>query len=53
MRTHADAHYLQEAKEMQLDVSPLTGEEMQKLMLGLAATPPAVIARYKAAVSAN
>jgi tripartite-type tricarboxylate transporter receptor subunit TctC len=53
MRTHADADYLREAREMQLDVSPLSGEEMRKLMLGLAATPPAVIARYKAAVSAN
>jgi tripartite-type tricarboxylate transporter receptor subunit TctC len=53
MRTHLDADYLREAKEMQLDISPLSGEEMQKLMLGLAATRPAVIARYNAAVSTN
>ncbi len=52
-RTHEDAGYLREAKGMQLDVSPLGGAEMQKLMLRLAEIPPAVVAHYKAAVSAN
>ncbi len=52
-RTHEDADYLREAKDMQLDVSPLGGEEMHKLMLRLAQTPPAVVAHYKAAVGAN
>jgi tripartite-type tricarboxylate transporter receptor subunit TctC len=50
---HQDPDYLREAKEMQLDVSPMSGAEMQALMTRIAQTPPAVIARYKAAVSAN
>lgn len=53
MRTHQDADYLREASEMQLDISPLAGAQMQELMLGIARTPPDVIARYKAAVGAS
>jgi tripartite-type tricarboxylate transporter receptor subunit TctC len=53
MQAHQDADYLREAKEMQLDVSPMAGDAMQKLMTRIAATPPALIARYKAAVSSN
>jgi tripartite-type tricarboxylate transporter receptor subunit TctC len=53
MQAHQDPDYLREAKEMQLDVSPLAGEEIAKLMMRIAQTPPAVIARYKAAVSSN
>jgi len=53
MQAHQDPDYLAEAKEMQLDVSPLTGDEMQKLMTRIAQTPPAVIARYKTAVGSN
>jgi tripartite-type tricarboxylate transporter receptor subunit TctC len=53
MLAHQDADYLREAKDMQLDISPMSGAEMQTLMARIAETPPAVIARYKAAVSAN
>jgi hypothetical protein len=53
MLAHKDADYLAEAKEMQLDVSPVAGDEMRKLMLRIAQTPPAVIAHYKAAVNSN
>lgn len=53
MLAHQDPDYLAEAKEMQLDVSPLAGDEMHSLMTRIAQTPPAVIARYKAAVSSN
>jgi tripartite-type tricarboxylate transporter receptor subunit TctC len=53
MQAHQDPDYLREAKEMQLDVSPMAGDEMQKLMTRIAQTPPAVIARYKAAVGSN
>ena len=53
MRAHSDPDYLREAKEMQLDVSPVAGAELQMMMARIARTPPAVIARYKAAVSAN
>ena len=50
---HQDADYLREAKEMQLDVSPVAGDEIAKLMTRIAQTPPAVISHYKAAVSSN
>jgi tripartite-type tricarboxylate transporter receptor subunit TctC len=53
MQTHADPDYLREAKDMQLDVSPLSGEEIRKLMARIAQTPPALVARYKAAVGSN
>jgi tripartite-type tricarboxylate transporter receptor subunit TctC len=53
MLAHQDPDYLREAKEMQLDVSPLGSEDIGKLMARIAQTPPAVIARYKAAVSSN
>ncbi|HLH94262.1 MAG TPA: tripartite tricarboxylate transporter substrate-binding protein [Xanthobacteraceae bacterium] len=53
MAAHQDPDYLREAKEMQLDVSPMSGGEMQALMTRIAQTPPAVIARYKAALSAS
>jgi tripartite-type tricarboxylate transporter receptor subunit TctC len=53
MRAHNDQDYLREAKEMQLDVSPVAGAELQAQMARIAQTPAAVIARYKAAVSAN
>jgi tripartite-type tricarboxylate transporter receptor subunit TctC len=53
MRAHQDPDYLREAKEMQLDVSPATGDEMQNLMTRIAQTPPALAARYKVAVSSN
>jgi hypothetical protein len=38
---------------MQLDVSPMAGDELQLLMTRIAATPAALVARYKAAVSSN
>jgi tripartite-type tricarboxylate transporter receptor subunit TctC len=53
MQAHQDADYLREAKEMQLDVSPLKGDDIAKLMTRIAQTPPAVIARYKATVNSN
>jgi len=53
MQAHGDPDYLREAKEMQLDISPVAGAELQTQMARIAQTPPAVIARYKAAVSAN
>jgi tripartite-type tricarboxylate transporter receptor subunit TctC len=53
MLTHQDQDYLREAKEMQLDVSPVAGAEIARLMARIAQTPPTVVARYKAAVSAN
>ena len=53
MLAHRDPAYLREARDMQLDVSPVAGEEISKLMARIAQTPPALVARYKAAVNAN
>jgi tripartite-type tricarboxylate transporter receptor subunit TctC len=53
MHTHQDPDYLREAKGMQLDVSPMAGDELQELMIRIARTPPALITRYKAAVNSN
>jgi tripartite-type tricarboxylate transporter receptor subunit TctC len=53
MLAHKDADYLREAKGMQLDVSPVAGDEIAKLMTRIAQTPPAVISHYKAAVSTD
>ena len=53
MQAHQDADYLREAKDMQLDVSPVAGADMQKLMAHIAQTPPALVGRYKAALAAN
>jgi len=53
MLAHKDPDYLLEARQMQLDISPVAGDEMQELMRRIAQTPPAVIARYKAAVNSN
>jgi tripartite-type tricarboxylate transporter receptor subunit TctC len=53
MQAHQDPDYRREAKEMQLDVSPMAGAEMQQLMTRIAETPPALVARYKAAVNSN
>jgi tripartite-type tricarboxylate transporter receptor subunit TctC len=53
MLAHKDPDYLREAKGMQLDVSPVAGDEIQKLMIRIAQTPPAVISHYKAAVDSN
>jgi tripartite-type tricarboxylate transporter receptor subunit TctC len=53
MQAHQDPDYLREAREMQLDVSPMAGAQMQSLMTRIAETPPALVARYKAAVSSN
>jgi tripartite-type tricarboxylate transporter receptor subunit TctC len=53
MLAHKDPDYLREAKGMQLDVSPVAGDEIAKLMTRIAQTPPAVISHYKAAVDSN
>lgn len=45
--TMKDPDFLSEADKLRLDVDPSTGEEAQKLVEKLYATPPAVIARAK------
>jgi hypothetical protein len=40
-----------EAGKMQLDVEPMTGENLQKLVLELYSTPPRVIERARQALA--
>ena len=47
MDTHNDPEYVREAKQLQLDVSPRSGDEIQDVIARIAKTPPALIARYK------
>jgi tripartite-type tricarboxylate transporter receptor subunit TctC len=48
--TMKDAGFLAEAAKLQLEVSPMTGEEVQALVGELAKTPPAIVARVRAAL---
>ena len=50
--TAKDPAFLAEAKKLQLDISVMSGEEMQILVADLARTPPEVIARVKEALNA-
>jgi tripartite-type tricarboxylate transporter receptor subunit TctC len=48
MDAHRDPDYLREAAALKVDVSPLSGDEIAKIVARIAMTPPAVIARYNA-----
>jgi tripartite-type tricarboxylate transporter receptor subunit TctC len=48
--TMKDPAFNAEAAKLQLDVSPMTGEEMQTLVGELAQTPAAITARVRAAL---
>jgi hypothetical protein len=50
--TMKDPAFLAEAEKLQIEILPMTGEALQKLVGELAATPPEVIARVKAALDA-
>lgn len=50
--TMQDAAYLAEAERMGLEVSPLSGVEMARLIGSLVETPPAVVDRVRTALSA-
>jgi tripartite-type tricarboxylate transporter receptor subunit TctC len=47
METQKDPDYLREAAQMQLDVSPRSGDEIAGVIKRIAQTPPALVARYK------
>jgi tripartite-type tricarboxylate transporter receptor subunit TctC len=53
MDAHRDADYLREAAAMKIDVSPLSGDEIAKIVARIAKTPPAVVARYNAILHAR
>jgi tripartite-type tricarboxylate transporter receptor subunit TctC len=43
--------FLADAKKVKLDVTPVSGEKLQKMVADLIATPPDIVAKYKAAVT--
>src|SRR5262249_1188946 len=45
--------FLAEAEKLQLDVSPMTGEEVQALVGALANTPPEIVHRVRSALEAT
>ena len=53
MDTQKDPDYLREAAQMQLDISPRSGEEIERVIKRISQTPPAVVARYKDILSAK
>jgi hypothetical protein len=50
-RTMADPEFLAEAKQRGLEVNPVTGADIDKLVGELYQTPPAIIAEVRAMVS--
>jgi tripartite-type tricarboxylate transporter receptor subunit TctC len=48
MDANKDPAYLQEAEKLKIDISPLGGDEVAKIMAKIAKTPPAVVKRYNA-----
>ena len=53
MATQRDPAYLADARALQIDVSPLSGDEIQALLRRLAATPAALIERYKSILASK
>ena len=47
MKANADPDYLVEAQKMNVDVSPLDGEAVTRIIAEMKATPPQVLERYK------
>jgi tripartite-type tricarboxylate transporter receptor subunit TctC len=48
--TMKDPAYLEEAKSQKMDVDPMTGEEMEKLLKAIYASPPDLVQRLKTAI---
>jgi len=48
-----DPDFIADAKKQGFEVDPMTGDEIGKLVKGLYASPPALVARAKAAVNGN
>jgi hypothetical protein len=51
--TMRDPGFISEAAQLQLELSPMTGEEVQALVAKLAATPPQIVARVRGALAAK
>jgi tripartite-type tricarboxylate transporter receptor subunit TctC len=53
MEANRDPDYIRDAAQMKIDISPLSGDEIQKIVTRIARTPPAVVARYNAILHAK
>jgi tripartite-type tricarboxylate transporter receptor subunit TctC len=53
MATQTDKGYLAKAASMKLDISPVSGENIERLLVHLEKTPPKLIERYKQILSSN
>ena len=53
MDANRDPDYLREAAQLKIDISPLSGDEIAKIVARIAKTPPAVVARYNAILHAK
>jgi tripartite-type tricarboxylate transporter receptor subunit TctC len=51
--TMKDPGFIADAAQLQLELSPMTGEEVQALVAKLAGTPPEIVARVRAALDAS
>ena len=51
--TMKDQDFIADAAQLQLDLSPTTGEEVQALVGKLANTPADIVARVRAALASN
>ena len=51
--TMKDPEFVADAAQLQLELSPTTGEEVQALVAGLAVTPAEIVARVRAALEAS
>jgi tripartite-type tricarboxylate transporter receptor subunit TctC len=50
--TMKDPEFIADAAQLQLELSPMTGEQVQALVAQLAATPPDIAARVRTALEA-
>jgi tripartite-type tricarboxylate transporter receptor subunit TctC len=53
MAVHKDTQYLEEAGKLKLDISPISGEEVLRVVDKIGAAPPAVLERIKKLQAAN
>jgi tripartite-type tricarboxylate transporter receptor subunit TctC len=53
MATQRDPAYRRDANELQVDISPLAGEEIAQILQRLARSPPDLIRRYKVILAAK
>jgi tripartite-type tricarboxylate transporter receptor subunit TctC len=51
METMKDPAFLTDAKRERLDIDPITGDEIEKLVTEVATTPPSVVARLRAGLA--